>query len=85
MLIDSGSNDPVQKAGLWDQCKSTLLIKKGQKSCLLSGKGMGLHTNLPLVENKKKNISNILLTKSVTMVFFKCIWDGGQSINVVSE
>lgn len=36
-------------------------------------------------KQKKKNISNILLTKSVTMVFFKCIWDGGQSINVVSE
>lgn len=33
---------------------------------------------------QKKNTSNILLTKSVTMVFFKCIWDGGQSINVVS-
>lgn len=60
MLIDSRSNDPVQKAGLWDQCKSTLLVKKGQKSCLFSGKGMGLHTNLPLVEKKKyfKHFSN---------------------------
>lgn len=54
MLMDSRSNDPVQKAGLWDQCKSTLLVKKGQKSCLFSGKGMGLNTNLPLVEKKKK-------------------------------
>lgn len=52
MLTDSRSNDPVQKAGLWDQCKRTLLIKTGQKSCLFSEKEMGLHTYLPLV---KKN------------------------------
>lgn len=83
MLMDSRSNDPVQKAGLWDQCKSTLLVKKGQKSCLFSGKGMGLNTNLPLVE--KKSTSSIFLTKSVTMVFCKCIRCAGQSINVVSD
>lgn len=55
MLIDSGSNDPVQKAGLWDQCKSTLLIKKGQKSCLCSEKGIGFQTYLPLVEKYFSN------------------------------
>lgn len=53
MLIDSRSNDPVQKAGLWDQCKSTLLIKKGQKPCLFSEKGMGLYTYLPYSGKKK--------------------------------
>lgn len=83
MLTDSRSNDPVQKAGLWDQCKRTLLIKKGQKSCLFSEKEMGLHTYLPLVE--KKIVSSILLIKSVTMVFCKYIWCAGQSIIAVSE
>lgn len=58
MLIDSRSNDPVQKAGLWDQCKSTMFIKKGQKSPLCSEKGMDFQIYLPLVEKKKKSFKH---------------------------
>lgn len=47
-------SDLGQKAAFWDLSWNTLLIKKGQKSHLFSGKGVDLHIIYLYWEKKKK-------------------------------